>query len=636
MNCNELNHKISNWNSEDEEVLINKLKDYCDRYKVYCETLDNDIKAIERNIDITNIDLLNGVNALNKLSINKYAVFTIDSNEQIEKENNETNKLNGNYNKEESSYILSNEEKESNRMMIKYKTAIEMSIDNLGIRQLTKNKGNKEKKMKLPCLIGTKEFFLNETLGLLNENACNAYKNELHENKSVYYNETNRRLSDKNDNNKSGWNNDSNSISQLQKKKEGIKIEGDNMRIKSYNLFNFGNMNEDQEDIDEVLIKQYNSPQFTQNQMSNKKDKPMISIDQFVKNGLFDLDDEEDNSNTENNDNNELNKKSISSIISNEKETENKQKKEAVKSNKEDLQTKLNLPNKNKKQEKESSFNLAKQKLFELFDDENDDESNSNSNQIEKITKKTNEFTNKLKQIAGEQQNTPNQNIKSNSKFQNEIKTYEIQKKKKIKKPLFMINDEEYEENKQTIINENNEMLKGNENSNHSEKLNSIFNDDNNNDAKATVNNNNKNDKQLLEQGKEIKPLLKNQQLSFEETKACLNNKSTSFPIQNHTLVAESNQQYTTASQLHNTHTNTIYNQDTNITIIKKKKPNKPIFNSNNNNNNISIIKKDTPSFLSNPQLKPEALNNNTLKKNKSIANQKTLIKFNFNFDDDE
>ena len=189
-NFEELLPKVSNWDIDEEEMLINKIKSLTEDYQQKCSDLSVNLNNIKRNLNLIEVDFFNSLNSLKTLSGTKFIEHIVDQDEKSLQE-------------EETPQIADFQDIKEDHFNI-INNILQRSIDFINFKdQQKQNKNNQEddtasmntskimesitkgaKGLKLPLIIGTKDFEENEYVGLVNaedeeEDFTNEIKNEV-------------------------------------------------------------------------------------------------------------------------------------------------------------------------------------------------------------------------------------------------------------------------------------------------------------------------------------------------------------------------------------------------------------------------------------------------------------------------
>ena len=81
-NFDELIPKVTNWDVEEEELLINKIKAFTEDYQQKCSDLSLNLNNINRNLHLIEVDFFNSLNGLKSLSGSKFIEHVIDAEDQ--------------------------------------------------------------------------------------------------------------------------------------------------------------------------------------------------------------------------------------------------------------------------------------------------------------------------------------------------------------------------------------------------------------------------------------------------------------------------------------------------------------------------------------------------------------------------
>ena len=195
-NFDELLPKVNNWDVEEEEMLINKIKTMTEDYQQKCSNLSLNLNNINRNLHLIEVDFFNALNGLKTLSGNKFVEHVIDLEdkkpEDEDEKREETQPVEENVKDEHFNNVnnilqrsfdfiaLREQQKSQNKNNNPEDDTMSMNsklIDN----NLTKN----NRGLKLPLIIGTNDFMMNDYVGLVNdddeeeEDFNNEIKNEV-------------------------------------------------------------------------------------------------------------------------------------------------------------------------------------------------------------------------------------------------------------------------------------------------------------------------------------------------------------------------------------------------------------------------------------------------------------------------
>ena len=198
-NFDELIPKVTNWDVEEEELLINKIKAFTEDYQQKCSDLSLNLNNINRNLHLIEVDFFNSLNGLKSLSGSKFIEHVIDAEDQKPEEekteevqppieenvkdehfNNVNNILQRSFDflavrdqqKNQAKNNNNNNNQEDDTMSMNSKI-----MDN----NITKN----NRGLKLPFTIGSNDFYQNDYIGLVNdddedeEDFNNEIKNEI-------------------------------------------------------------------------------------------------------------------------------------------------------------------------------------------------------------------------------------------------------------------------------------------------------------------------------------------------------------------------------------------------------------------------------------------------------------------------
>ena len=375
------------------------------------------MENLNKNIAFVGINCNNAVNSFQQIALTKFVEIDI---EELPKENNKIT---------EDKNIITKEEKDQ-KLLNSLKNSICISLNNLNLKNT--NPVNK-KKIKLPFIIGTEDFFNNEDLGIKDD------KEEMIEESKVI-DEAKKEEEQKN-------------IEPIKKEENKIPEKKENILPqiggifpnKKPTLFD-GVFFSDEEDniVPEKKVASKKGEEKKEENENKGDNKLKIQLEKFIKKGLFDIedDDEEDY---------------VKSKID-EPKNKDIEKKEEIKSESIEIKKGLQTKNNEKKnenifdfKEKENSFFKEKKKnaqnkqekaerlLFRMFeeDDEDEEKNKDDNKKIEDIQTKTQDFALKISNILNE----TNADKKT---IENKAKTF--------KKPFFLEEDDSDQDNYQKII----------------------------------------------------------------------------------------------------------------------------------------------------------------------------------------
>ena len=193
-NFDELLPKVNNWDVEEEEMLINKIKTMTEDYQQKCSDLSINLNNINRNLHLIHVDFFNSLNGLKTLSGNKFIEHVVDPDEKKPEEEQKVEE------------IPEMDENIKDEHFNSINSILQRSFDFIALRdqQKSQNKNNQEddtismnsklmdnnltknnRGLKLPLIIGTNDFLLNDYIGLVNdedeeeEDFNNEIKNDL-------------------------------------------------------------------------------------------------------------------------------------------------------------------------------------------------------------------------------------------------------------------------------------------------------------------------------------------------------------------------------------------------------------------------------------------------------------------------
>ena len=182
-NFSELRNKISNWDLEAEEMLLNKLKIFTNSYNTDFANFTKNMQSLNNNLSNMQVQHYNAIINLKDLSMNRFIEETIDINSESASEESDIPEPKTNND------IYMNEGE-------KIKKAMEITLDNIDKINSKKDKNKEQieddatsvassklifdnfKKYNLPFIIGTDDFNKESTIGLSNEQLDNEEESE--------------------------------------------------------------------------------------------------------------------------------------------------------------------------------------------------------------------------------------------------------------------------------------------------------------------------------------------------------------------------------------------------------------------------------------------------------------------------
>lgn len=176
----ELKSRVKDWNIDDEDSLIRKVKLLSENYLAKTNELSSNLNNLEKQCQKVEVSYHNSLNMLKNMSIKKFVEHSISNDSMEVKKKSITSTINQN--------LISKEEKES-ALYLKFKNAISISLDKLNIKDIidlkdgkdvidddsvsvtsTKNFSNMnnftQSGIKLPTIIGQEVFFKSPYLGI--------------------------------------------------------------------------------------------------------------------------------------------------------------------------------------------------------------------------------------------------------------------------------------------------------------------------------------------------------------------------------------------------------------------------------------------------------------------------------------
>ena len=188
-NFDELLPKVSTWDVEEEEILINKIKQLTEDYQQKCSDLSINLNNMNRNLHLIEVDFFNTLNGLKSISGKKFIEHIIDTEDikpQSDTEEKKDIELNEeNMNNSVNSIIqrglefvaFRDQQKSQNKNNVEDDT-VSMNSKVMDNNLMKNNRG-----LKLPLIIGSKDFQDNDYIGLVlddeeEENFDNEIRNE--------------------------------------------------------------------------------------------------------------------------------------------------------------------------------------------------------------------------------------------------------------------------------------------------------------------------------------------------------------------------------------------------------------------------------------------------------------------------
>ena len=170
-NFSELRNKISNWDLEAEEMLINKMKIFTNSYKCDFADFSKNMQSFSNNLINTEVQSYKAISNLKELSMNRFIEETLEENPESVSEGSESGNETG-----EKKIINDNEKMkitldmsmkavdEINAQKEKNKEKIE--DDNVSVASKKFSLDNSKKYGNIPFIIGTENFMKDNNIGL--------------------------------------------------------------------------------------------------------------------------------------------------------------------------------------------------------------------------------------------------------------------------------------------------------------------------------------------------------------------------------------------------------------------------------------------------------------------------------------
>ena len=174
-NFSELRNKISNWDLEAEEMLLNKIKIFTSSYSTEFASFTQNMQNLNNNLVNTQVDHYKAISNLKELSMNRFIEETLEENPESVSEGSDTGL--GDIPKKE--IILDETEKMKTAIDMSMKTIEEINSkkeknkeqiedDTVSIASKKFSLDNFKKYGNLPYIIGTEEFMKDKNIGLSN------------------------------------------------------------------------------------------------------------------------------------------------------------------------------------------------------------------------------------------------------------------------------------------------------------------------------------------------------------------------------------------------------------------------------------------------------------------------------------
>ena len=174
-NFSELRNKISNWDLEAEEMLLNKIKIFTSSYSTEFASFTQNMQNLNNNLVNTQVDHYKAISNLKELSMNRFIEETLEENPESVSEGSDTGL--GDIPKNE--IILDETEKMKTAIDMSMKTIEEINSkkeknkeqiedDTVSIASKKFSLDNFKKYGNLPYIIGTEEFMKDKNIGLSN------------------------------------------------------------------------------------------------------------------------------------------------------------------------------------------------------------------------------------------------------------------------------------------------------------------------------------------------------------------------------------------------------------------------------------------------------------------------------------
>ena len=194
-NFDELLPKVQIWDVEEEEILINKIKQMTEDYEQKCSDLSINLNNMSRNLYLIEVDFFNTLNGLKMVSGKKFIEHVIDTDEpkpeddeKKEFNSEDENYMGSNYNsvndivKRGIDFINFRDQQKSLNKNNVEDDAVSMNSKVLDNNLMKNNRG-----LRLPMIIGSKDFNENEFMGLVldDDEDDNDFNNEIRNEQGV-------------------------------------------------------------------------------------------------------------------------------------------------------------------------------------------------------------------------------------------------------------------------------------------------------------------------------------------------------------------------------------------------------------------------------------------------------------------
>lgn len=174
-NFSELRNKISNWDLEAEEMLLNKIKIFTSSYTTEFASFTKNVQNFSNNLVNTQVEHYKAISNLKELSMNRFIEESLEDNPESVSEGSDT----GLENIPKKEIILDETEKMKTAIDMSMKTIEEINAkkeknkeqiedDGVSIASKKLSLDNLKKYGNMPYIIGTDDFMKDKNIGLSN------------------------------------------------------------------------------------------------------------------------------------------------------------------------------------------------------------------------------------------------------------------------------------------------------------------------------------------------------------------------------------------------------------------------------------------------------------------------------------
>ena len=174
-NFSELRSKISNWDIEAEQMLLNKMQIFTNSYNSDFANFTKNMQNLDNNLSNAQVEQYKAVSCLKELSMNRFIEETLEDKSESVSEGSDMG-LEGNPSKE---VFMDNNEKMKTALDItmkhleeinakKEKNKEQIEDDTVSVASKNMSMDNLKKYANLPFIIGTEDFMNDKNIGLSN------------------------------------------------------------------------------------------------------------------------------------------------------------------------------------------------------------------------------------------------------------------------------------------------------------------------------------------------------------------------------------------------------------------------------------------------------------------------------------